>query len=103
MPVVEWTLNVGTVAALLFAAAGFYWVTRSDIKAMKDNVVAIKSDLEKLTAVMTNVAVQKNTLDYHASLLTTQAGLIKTLEERLYDLSKGKGFIQRDIDGEYRR
>jgi hypothetical protein len=99
MPVVEWTINIGTVAALLFAAAGFYFVTKSDMRVMKDNVVAIKTDLESLTVLMKEVAVQKNTLDYHASLLTSQAGLIKTLDERLYDLSKGKGFIRQEIDG----
>lgn len=103
MPVVEWTINVGTVAALLFAAAGFYFVTKSDMKVMKDNVVAIKGDLKILTDVMRDLAVQKNTLESHASLLTSQAGLIATLEKRLYGLSKGDGWIQREVDGEYPR
>ena len=91
MPVVEWSLNVGTVAALLFAIDGFYWVTKSDMKVMKENVVAIKSDLKVLTEVMRDLAVQKNAIENHSSMIVTQAGQIKTLEDRFVRPVEGQG------------
>lgn len=99
----EWTLNVGTVAALFFAIAGFYWVTKSDMRVMKENVVAIKAELKVLTDVMQNVAIQKSAIDHHTSLITSQSALISVMEERIFKLSQGRGFIQKDIDGEYPR
>lgn len=103
MPVVEWTINVGTVAALLFAVAGFYFVTKSDMKIMKENVVAIKTELKVLTDVMKDVAVQKSAIDHHTSLITSQASLIAVMEDRLFKLSQGRGWIQKDVDGPYPR
>ena len=101
MPVVEWTINVGTVAALLFSAAGFYFVTKSDMRVMKENVVAIKADLEQLTVLMRDVAVQKTEIENLRNHLTSQASIVATLEERVFKLSQGRGWIQRDLDGEY--
>lgn len=103
VPVVEWSINIGTVGAIAFAIAGFYWVTKSDMRVMKENVVAIKGDLKALTELMKDVAVQKTALEHHAALIAAQATLIATLEDRLFKLSQGRGFIQREVDGEYSR
>src|ERR1700733_11967396 len=104
-PSIEWTFNAYTVGTtsftLLFAMAGFYFVTKSDMKLMKENVIAIKRDLESLTELMRDVAVQKTEIENLRNLVTAQAGLIKTHDERLYALSQGRGWIQREIDGEY--
>lgn len=101
VPNVEWTINAYTVGSLLFAIAGFYWVTKSDMRVMKENVVAIKADLEQLTVLMRDVAVQKTEIENMRNQLTSQASIVATLEERVFKLSQGRGWIQRDLDGEY--
>ena len=106
-PNIEWTVNVytvgSTVLSLVFITGGFYFVTKNDMKVMKDNVVAIKGDLEKLTELMRDVAVQKSEIENLRSLVTAQAGEIATMNERVFKLSQGRGFIQRELDGEYPR
>lgn len=101
LPNVEWTINAYTVGSLLFAIAGFYWVTKSDMKVMKDNVVAIKADLQQLTQLMRDVAVQKTEIENLRTQLASQASLVATLEGRVFQLSRGRGFMQVEVDGEY--
>lgn len=107
LPNVEWTFNAYTVGTtsitLLFALAGFYFVTKSDMKVMKENVVAIKSELKTLTELMRDVAVQKTEIENLRTHVAEQTRLIATLDERLFKLSQGRGFMQRDMDGEYSR
>lgn len=106
MPNVEWSINVGTIGTVLtlfFSIAGFYWVTKSDMKALKENVVAIKDELRALTKVTADLAVQHTRLDNQEKLLVTQGEMIATLDDRLYKLSQGRGFIRQAVDGEYPR
>lgn len=100
---IEWSFNAWTVGLVLFGMAGFYWVTKSDMKVMKENVVAIKADLKTMSIVLERLAVQSTRLDNQGEHLAAQGKLISTLESRIFELSKGQGFIQRDINGEYPR
>jgi uncharacterized coiled-coil protein SlyX len=103
LPTVEWSINAYTVGVVIFAIAGFYWVTKSDMKNMKEDVTSIKSVLERITIVVTDLAVQKKTIEYQGEQIAAQAQLIARLDDRLHNLSKGQGFIQRDLDGQYPR
>lgn len=94
MPGIEWNLNLGTIVTFVFLAGGFFLVTRSDLRS-------IKEELKLLRGVITSVAEQNVRLDNQGKLLASQGELIATLEDRVYRLSQGHGFIQRDIDGEY--
>lgn len=94
MPSIEWSLNAGAILGVLFIAAGFYWTTRNDLKSIKD-------ELKMLRQVVTGLAEQNIRLDNQGTLLASQGALIATLEDRIYKLSQGQGFMQRSIDGEY--
>jgi hypothetical protein len=101
-PNIEWTFNAYTIGSLIFAIAGFYWLTTIGMKVMKEDVSSIKGAVEKLTVVVTELAVQKKTIEHHGEAIASQGKIIAILEERLFKLSQGRGFIQ-DINGEYPR
>lgn len=124
---IEWTLNAWTVGIGLFAVAGFYWATVLGMRTMKGNIVEMKTDivdmktmktsfadmktnvvdiqtsLKTMSIVLERLAVQSTRLDNQGEHLAAQGKLISTLESRIFELSKGHGFIQRDINGEYPR
>jgi uncharacterized protein YneF (UPF0154 family) len=79
LPTIEWSLNIGTVLVIIFSAGGFYFVTRMDMKALKDNVIAIKEDLKVLNKAVADIAVQ----DARISALRSS---VELLERRFYDL-----------------
>lgn len=101
MPVIEWSINIGTVVALFFAIAGFYWVTKSDMSVMKENIVAIKEDLKELNKVTKEIAVQDKRIDNQGEIIASLAKQTATLENRMFDLSRGRGFIRQELDGSY--
>jgi ribosomal silencing factor RsfS len=86
---IEWSLNLGTLVGILFAAAGFYFITRADLKALNDSMIDVKRNLEKLQDVITTQAVATKR--------------IERLEDDVRNLARGRGFIQEQINGEYPR
>lgn len=88
---IEWTVNAYTIAVVIFVIGGFYFVTKSDMKVMKENVVAIKGGLEKLTELMVAVAVQKTEIEHLRNQIADQAAHIAKLEDRIRDLSSRSG------------
>lgn len=100
----EWNFNLGTILPLVFTAGIFYAVTKADIKALKEAVVEIKGTLVKQTETIAQLAVQKAQLESQAAILAEMQKLQRVTDARLYDLSRGRGFIKGDrpgIDGEY--
>jgi hypothetical protein len=91
----EWNFNLGTILPLIFAAGIFYAVTKSDMKLLKDNVVEIKAALARQSETIQQIAVQKAQLE---ELQKAQ----RLADQRLYDLSRGQGFVRERIDGEYK-
>jgi len=103
LPNIEWSFNAYTVGALIFTVSGFYWATKISMGTLEKNVVGIKDELQKLTELMRDVAVQKTELENLRGLVTAQAGELRTVNERLFKMAQGQGFMQRELDGEYTR
>ena len=95
---IEWTINAGTIIGVICVAAGFYATTRSDLKK-------IKEDLIMLNKTVSEIAVQNTRLDNQDTLIIALQKQMSIHEERVYQLSKGKGWIKQEnrhgIDGEY--
>jgi cupin superfamily acireductone dioxygenase involved in methionine salvage len=95
--VIDWTINAGhllTIALILFAVTGFYYKTLFDGKVFKEDIIEIKSDLKTLNKLLTDVALQKQGMDY-------QGQMIAALQRDVQEMRRGRGFIQRDLVGEY--
>ena len=90
-----------TILSVIFVAGGFYWMTKSDMKLLKENVIAIKEDLKILNKAIGDIAVQNTRLDNHGAMLAATQKQQAILEDRIYKLSQGKGFMQKAINGEY--
>ena len=95
MPTIEWTLTLGTIASLMFIAGGFYFVSKNDIKT-------IKEDLKMLNKAVAEIAVQNARLDNQGAMIAATQKAQGILEARIYDLSRGRGFITQATDGEYK-
>ena len=102
MPQLEWFFSSTgiTILSVIFVAGGFYWITKSDMKVLKENVVAIKEDLKMLNKAVAEIAVQNARFDNQGAMIAANQKAQAILEERLYALSQGRGFIR--IDGEYK-
>ena len=98
----EFNVNLGTIIPLIFAAGVFYAITKTDMKALKDNVVEIKAALAKQTETIAQIAVQKSQLENQANQLAETQKAQRLLDQRLYDLSRGRGFVKEVLDGEYK-
>ena len=98
----EWNFNLGTILPLIFAAGVFYAITKTDMKALKDNVVDIKATLLRQSETIAQIAVQKSQIENHYVQLAEVQKAQRLLDQRLYDLSRGRGFIKETIDGEYK-
>ena len=98
----EWNFNLGTILPLIFAAGVFYAITKTDMKALKDNVVDIKATLLRQSETIAQIAVQKSQIENHYAQLAEIQKAQRLLDQRLYDLSRGRGFIKETIDGEYK-
>jgi len=98
----EWNFNLGTILPLIFAAGVFYAITKTDMKALKDNVVDIKATLLRQSETIAQIAVQKSQIENHYAQLAEVQKAQRLLDQRLYDLSRGRGFIKETIDGEYK-
>lgn len=99
----EWNFNLGTILPLIFAAGVFYAITKSDMRVLKDNVVEIRSALAKQADTIAQIAVQKERLDSMGSAIAATQSAQKLQDQRLYDLSTGRGFVRSSggIDGEW--
>ena len=97
--VVDTTITIGNIAEILsIVGGGFIVVIRmgGDIRVMKADMQHLKATVNTLTSafdrlgsVLTQVAVQDTRLI--------------NLEKRIDELAHGKGFVQRDVNGEYPR
>jgi hypothetical protein len=90
----EWNFNLGTILPLIFSAGVFYAITKTDIKALKDNIVEIRSSLARQTETLSQLAVQKAQLESQAAFIVEIQKAQRIIDQRLYDLSRGRGFIQ---------
>lgn len=99
---IEWSFNAYTIGSLVFAVAGFYWITTIGMRVLKEEVTTIKNSVDRLTVIVTELAVQKKTIEHHGEAIAALSKLISLLEERLFNLSRGHGW-NREVDGEYPR
>jgi division protein CdvB (Snf7/Vps24/ESCRT-III family) len=93
------TLDIGDIlkfvgmllAALWFISkmSGRLDMVTAEIKALKDNVAAQSQQMVKFAEALIEIARQDERLD--------------ALDRRLEDLSRGQGFKERDVNGEYMR
>jgi uncharacterized coiled-coil protein SlyX len=95
LPNIEWSFNAYTVGTLIFAIAGFYWLTTIGMKVMKEDVTSIKQALGELTKVVVELAVQKKTLEHQGETLVSHEKLIGRLEDHVFRLTR------EHRDGEY--
>lgn len=104
---IGWELNVnlGTVIPIIFAAGVFYAVTKNDIKTLRDAIVKIDKAMEKQTETIQQISVQKTQIESQSAQIIEMQKAQRLLDERLYDLSKGQGWIKdrhrKTVDGEY--
>lgn len=84
------------VQTILFLLAGYGMVIRNDIgnRNLKEEVASMKDELKKLAEVITLQAVQTTRING----LTAQ---VTSIEQRVEDLRRGNGFVQRQVDREY--
>lgn len=94
MPALEWPTLV-TIASVIFIAGGFYFMTQSTLKG-------IKEDIRMLNRAVADIAVQNERLDNQGAMIAATQKAQAVLEQRLYDLSQGRGFIREKMDGEYK-
>ena len=95
--VVDTTITIGNIAEIIsIVGGGFLVVIRmgGDIRVMKADMAHLKTTVNTLTSafdrlgsVLTQVAVQDTRLI--------------NLEKRLDELAHGRGFIHREVNGEY--
>lgn len=95
----DWSsLNLPAIIPVIFAIAGFYWVTKYDMKTLKENVVEIKRALARQTEIISQLAVQKERLDNQGTLIGSMQVAQRQAEQRLYELSHGQGFVVTNKD-----
>ena len=98
-----WETNLGTIIPLVFTAGIFYAVTRNDIKALKDSIVKIDRAMEKQTETIQQISVQKAQLESQSAQIAEILKAQHIVDQRLYDLSRGQGFVKyrSSVEGEY--
>lgn len=96
MPVLEWR-DIISVAAIIFAAGGFY----AGVRGNKRDLHEIKEDLKMLNKAVSEIAVQNNRLDNQDAMIAALQKQQVIQDARVYELSRGRGFIKKEIDGEY--
>jgi septal ring factor EnvC (AmiA/AmiB activator) len=108
------TFDVSTLQ-LIFLILGYivivitaFLATKFDIKAVKKDlcefkaiIKEIKDETKMLRETVAQIAVQNTRLDNQGTMLAATQQKQERLEQRIYDMQRGKGFIQKDIDGEY--
>ncbi len=97
----EWNFNLGTIVSLIFAAGVFYAITKADLRVLKDNIVEIKATLKQQTETIAQIAVQKAQIENQAAQLAETQKAQRLLDQRVYDLSRGHGFVKEAIQGEW--
>jgi len=81
----EWTINVGTVLTVLtivFTGASLYWKNEYSNLRFTSDIVELKTDIKQLNKVIMDLALQTQRLDI--------------LEQSMYELRHGKGWIKDD-------
>lgn len=82
----EWTINIGTllmIGTIVFTITGLYWKLRNDTTNFREDVVDMKLELKSLSKVIVDLALQTQRLDI--------------IEQTLYELRHGKGFVKGQI------
>jgi len=93
-PSIEWTINIGTILGVVFVAGAFYLTTKQDLKK-------IKEDLVMLNKAVAEIAVQNNRLDNQDQMIASLQKQQTVQDARIYELSRGRGFVRKEVDGEY--
>lgn len=104
MPAIEWSFNLGTIVVLIFATGGFYWVTKYDMRVLKDNVLAIKEDMKMLNKAVSDIAVQTTRLDNQEKMIVSIQATQAVNETRVWELSRAvaEGLRSRGaLDGQW--
>jgi hypothetical protein len=96
MPTWEWITSNWELMITLFSIAGFYFVTKSDMKILKENVVDIKAAIKQQTDILRDLAVQKERLDNQGAIIGSMQIAQRQSEQRIYELSHGQGFILKE-------
>jgi F0F1-type ATP synthase epsilon subunit len=88
---IEWsTVSIGnilTIVMIIFVAGGFYYITKTDVSALKDNVYEIKESLKVLSKILTELAVQDKRLE-------NQTEQVNQLRGELIEMRYGRGFVK---------
>ena len=99
------SFNWGTILPLVFTAGIFYAITKNDIKTLKDSIMKINEAMDKQTQTIQQISVQKAQLESQSAQITEILRAQRLTDDRLYDLSKGQGWIKdrdrKTVDGEY--
>ena|ERR1700677_684088 len=101
---IDWNLNAGnilTILAIMSVGFGFYYRQVYDGKQFKVDIADIKVDLKELNKIVIALAVQKERIDSQDKRMDNQGQHINRLYKMHDDLSRGRGYLQREIDGEY--
>ncbi len=83
----EWTINIGTILIVLttlFTGAGIYWKYEYNTLRFNSDIIEIKTDLKQLNKVIMDLALQTQRLD--------------VIEQTIYEMRHGKGFVKRIPD-----
>lgn len=86
----EWTINIGTiltVLTILFTGASIYWKYEYNSLRFSSDIIELKTDLKQLNKVIMDLALQTQRLD--------------VIEQTIYEMRHGKGFVKRipDVKG----
>lgn len=88
--VVDYTITIGNIIEIsTLAGGGMIAIAslRSTVGNMKSDLADVKKEIKKVTDVLVQMAV------------TDQR--VTNIEQDMRDMKRGKGFIQRDVNGEY--
>lgn len=86
----EWVPLIGLVVqTLLILLGGYSMVIRADTmtKALKEEVKAMKDQLQGLASIITTQAV-------HSERMNNMSVRVTLVEQRIEDLRRGRGYVQ---------
>ena len=89
LPMIDWTLNVGTIVQIIVLAAGaiiFVYAVKGDVSLVKENISDIKEELKELRKVLTTQIA-------HEGRLERVEEDVRTLRSDIKELRHGEGFV----------